>query len=142
MKKYCKVQLSWCGNRTINIEKLVMFSGEFSREIEQKFRVYMNYCTLDYSMCWWDFERWEKEIDFMAMNGINMPLAVIGTEAVWYETLIEYGFSDREALDWISGPATWAWQLMTNIEGYMPPPNNEYVYHRAELGKKILNRCA
>ncbi len=142
LKKYCGVQLSWCGNRSIHIKELTMFSGAFSREIEQKFRVYMNYCTLDYSMCWWDFERWEKEIDFMAMNGINMPLAVIGTEAVWFETLMEYGFSEREALDWISGPATWAWQLMTNIEGYMPPPNKEYVYRRAELGKKILNRCA
>ncbi|MDE5985183.1 MAG: alpha-N-acetylglucosaminidase [Eubacterium sp.] len=140
LKKYCGVQLSWCGNREIRIKELTMFDGEFSREIEQKFRVYMNYCTLDYSMCWWDFSRWEKEIDFMAMNGINMPLAVIGTEAVWYEVLRDYGFSEREALDWISGPAFWAWQLMTNIEGYMPPADKSYVYHRAELGKQILER--
>lgn len=140
LKKYCGVQLSWCGNRAINITELTMFDGVFSREIEQKFRVYMNYCTLDYSMCWWDFSRWEKEIDFMAMNGINMPLAVIGSEAVLYETLLEYGFSEREALDSISGPAFWAWQLMTNIEGYIPPKDKSYVYRRAELGKKILER--
>lgn len=140
LKKYCGVQLSWCGNRTIYITELTMFYGVFSREIEQKFRVYMNYCTLDYSMCWWDFSRWEKEIDFMAMNGINMPLAVIGSEAVLYETLLEYGFSEREALDSISGPAFWAWQLMTNIEGYVPPKDKSYVYRRAELGKKILER--
>lgn len=138
LKKYCGVQLSWCGNRTIHITELTMFDGVFSREIEQKYRVYMNYCTLDYSMCWWDFSRWEKEIDFMAMNGINMPLAVIGSEAVLYETLLEYGFSEREALDSISGPAFWAWQLMTNIEGYIPPKDKSYVYRRAELGKKIL----
>lgn len=140
LKKYCGVQLSWCGNRTVNITELTMFDGVFRREIEQKFRVYMNYCTLDYSMCWWDFSRWEKEIDFMAMNGINMPLAVIGSEAVLYETLLEYGFSEREALDSISGPAFWAWQLMTNIEGYIPPKDKSYVYRRAELGKKILER--
>lgn len=140
LKKYCGVQLSWCGNRAINITELTMFDGVFSREIEQKFRVYMNYCTLDYSMCWWDFSRWEKEIDFMAMNGINMPLVVIGSEAVLYETLLEYGFSEREALDSISGPAFWAWQLMTNIEGYIPPKDKSYVYRRAELGKKILER--
>lgn len=140
LKKYCGVQLSWCGNRAINITELTMFDGVFSREIEQKFRVYMNYCTLDYSMCWWAFSRWEKEIDFMAMNGINMPLAVIGSEAVLYETLLEYGFSEREALDSISGPAFWAWQLMTNIEGYIPPKDKSYVYRRAELGKKILER--
>ena len=96
LKKYCNVQLSWCGNQETHIDKLVMFDGEFKKEIEQKYRVYMNYCTLDYSMCWWDFARWEKEIDFMAMNGINMPLAVVGTEAVWYETLQEFGFTKEE----------------------------------------------
>lgn len=140
LKKYCRVQLSWCGNRSINIDKLVMFNGEYKKEIKQKYRVYMNYCTLDYSMCWWDFSRWEKEIDFMAMNGINMPLAVIGSEAVLYETLIEFGFSEREALDSISGPAFWAWQLMTNITGYLPPPSKQYVYERLELGKRIIER--
>lgn len=140
LKKYCNVQLSWCGNQNINIDALVMFDGEFSKEIEQKYRVYMNYCTLDYSMCWWNFERWEKEIDFMAMNGINMPLAVVGTEAVWYETLLELGFTKEEALNSVSGPAFWAWQLMTNIEGYLPPEDEKYVYERLALGKKILNR--
>lgn len=140
LKEYCDVQLSWCANQEIHISSLVMFDGEFHKEIEQKYRVYMNYCTLDYSMCWWDFERWEKEIDFMAMNGINMPLAVVGTEAVWYETLLQFSFTKKEALDFISGPAFWAWQLMTNIEGYLPPENEKYVYERLELGRKILQR--
>lgn len=140
LKTYCGVQYSWCGNNKINIKTPVMFEGELYKEIKQKYRVYMNYCTLDYTMCWWDFDRWEKEIDFMAMNGINMPLAVIGTEAVWYETLLEFRFSDSEALDTISGPASWAWQLMTNIEGNLPPSDKKYVYERLELGKKILKR--
>lgn len=140
LKEFCNVQLSWCGNQKIHIDSLVMFDGEFSKVIEQKYRVYMNYCTLDYSMCWWDFARWEKEIDFMAMNGINMPLAVVGTEAVWYETLLELGFTKKEALNSVSGPAFWAWQLMTNIEGYLPPESEKYIYERLELGRKILNR--
>lgn len=140
LKKYCNVQLSWCANTEIHLDRLVMFDGEFSKTIEQKYRVYMNYCTLDYSMCWWDFARWEKEIDFMAMNGINMPLAVVGTEAVWYETLLQLGFTKAEALQSVSGPAFWAWQLMTNIEGYLPPQDEKYVYERLRLGKQILNR--
>lgn len=140
LKKYCNVQLSWCSNTEINIDALVDTDGEMSRTIEQKFRVYMNYCTLNYTMSWWDFERWEKEIDFMAMNGINMPLAVVGTEAVWYEALLELGFSEDEALSTVSGPAFWAWQLMTNIEGYLPPKDKKYIYERLELGRKILKR--
>ncbi|MGN0462600.1 MAG: alpha-N-acetylglucosaminidase N-terminal domain-containing protein, partial [Ruminococcus sp.] len=41
LKKYCNVQLSWCANTEINIKNLVMFEGEFSKVIEQKYRVYM-----------------------------------------------------------------------------------------------------
>jgi hypothetical protein len=32
---------------------------------------------------WWDWRRWEKEIDWMALQGINLPLAFTGQEAVW-----------------------------------------------------------
>lgn len=141
LQKYCRVQLSWCGTDSIELDELVMFDGEFSNTIEQKFRVYLNYCTLDYTACWWDFERWEKEIDFMAMNGINMPLCVIGTEAVWYETLLQFGFTKDEALSSVTGPAFWAWHLMTNIDSYLPPKDEKYIYERLELGRKILNRC-
>ncbi len=31
------------------------------------------------SYAWWDWERWEREIDWMALNGINLPLAFTGT---------------------------------------------------------------
>lgn len=82
LQEICHVNLSWNGNREIVIDELVPFNGEIKGEINQKYRVYMNYCTLNYTASWWDFTRWEKEIDFMALNGINMPLAVIGTEAV------------------------------------------------------------
>lgn len=140
LKQICRVQYSWCGNEALQIDAPVAFDGVLQKDIEQKWRVYMNYCTLDYSMCWWDFARWEREIDFMAMNGINMPLCVLGFEAVWYETLLEFGFTKREALDTISGPAFIAWQLMTNIDSYMPPADESYVYARLELGKKVLAR--
>lgn len=140
LKKYCRVQLSWCGNREIKIDKLVMFDGELKKNILQKYRTYLNYCTFDYTMCWWDFDRWEKEIDFMAMNGINMPLCVVGSEAVWYETLLQFGFSKEEALGTVTGPAFWAWHLMTNIDSYMPPKDESYITERLKLGRKILER--
>ena len=39
--------------------------------------------TSSYSYVWWDWARWEREIDWMALNGINLPLAFTGQEAVW-----------------------------------------------------------
>ena len=42
------------------------------------YRYYMNVCTFGYSYVWWGWERWEREIDWMAMNAINIPLAFVG----------------------------------------------------------------
>ena len=50
-----------------------------------------NYCTFNYSASWWNWERWEQEIDFMALNGINMPLSIVGLEGVWYDPSIYSG---------------------------------------------------
>lgn len=35
------------------------------------------------SYVWWDWERWEKEIDWMALQGVNLPLAFTGQETIW-----------------------------------------------------------
>lgn len=140
LRNVCKLDWSWNGNREIKMKELILPVSSVRRVIAQKHRVYMNYCTLCYSMAWWDWSRWEKEIDYMAMKGINMPLTVIGTEAVWFYTLLDFGFSEEESLSFISSNAFWAWQLMTNIEGYQPPKNKKYVDERLKLGKQILER--
>lgn len=44
----------------------------------------MNVCTFGYSYAHWDWKRWEREIDWMALNGINMPLAFVGYLLVFY----------------------------------------------------------
>lgn len=140
LKEYCRVNLSWCGNRTLAVEHCPLPEKRLDGTVLQEYRAYMNYCTICYSASVWDWERWEKEIDFMALNGINMPLTVIGTEAVWYQTLTDLGLSEEEALSCISGPAYWAWQLMTNIDGFLPPPDVTYLRERLKLGRKILAR--
>lgn len=50
-----------------------------------RFRYYQNVCTFSYSAVWWDWPRWQREIDWMALNGINLPLAFTGQEALWQE---------------------------------------------------------
>ncbi|OMO85813.1 Alpha-N-acetylglucosaminidase [Corchorus olitorius] len=44
---------------------------------------YQNAVTSSYSFAWWNWERWEQEIDWMALQGINLPLAFTGQEAIW-----------------------------------------------------------
>lgn len=141
LRKYCKANLSHCGNTSLeDIAEAPLPAEKTEFTVEQDKRVYMNYCTFGYSCAGWDWDRWEKEIDFMAMNGINMPLSVVGSEAVWYYTLRDLGYSETGALSFISGPCFWPWQLMGNIAGYFPVTDAAYIEKRAELGKKIIDR--
>ena len=140
LKECCHVNLSHCGNTTLHVQEAPLPTAKTRRVVPQEKRAYLNYCTFAYSMAWWDWEKWEKEIDFMAMNGINLPLSVVGSEAVWYYTLRDLGYSEKGALSCLSGPAFWPWQLMTNLDGYFALTELAYIEARVELGKKIIDR--
>ncbi len=141
LKTFCGVNLSHCGNTVLpEILEAPLPTLPIRQVIAQEKRAYLNYCTFGYSMAWWGWEEWEREIDFMAMNGINLPLSVVGSEAVWYYTLREIGYSEQGALSYLSGPSFWAWQLMTNLDSYFSLTDVAYIEARAELGKKIIDR--
>ena len=89
LKEYCKVNMSWCGDQMDLPDSLPLPAEEFNGTINAKWRVYLNYCSFSYSAAWWDWERWQRELDFMAMNGINMPLSIVGLEGVWYNDKLE-----------------------------------------------------
>ncbi|MCM1108058.1 MAG: alpha-N-acetylglucosaminidase C-terminal domain-containing protein [Clostridium sp.] len=104
------------------------------------YRYYLNYCTFSYSMAFWTWERWEQEIDWMALRGINMPLALVGADVVWRNVLLELGYTDTEINDFVAGPGFQAWWLMNNMEGW-GGPNKSWWYERQEkLAKNILTR--
>lgn len=44
---------------------------------------YMNVCTYGYSLAFVPWDYWVKHIDWMALNGINVPLAFVGQEWLW-----------------------------------------------------------
>lgn len=104
------------------------------------YRYYFNYCTFSYSMAFWTWERWQKEIDWMALHGINLPLSLVGMDVVWKNVLTELGYNKKEINDFIAGPGFQAWWLMNNLEGW-GGANPDWWYERQEvLAKNILNR--
>ena len=137
LKNVLKANISWCGKR-VDISAGMPLPGFERRVIEQKYRVYMNYCTHSYSASWWNWDRWEYEIDMMVINGINMPLAITGTEAVWYATLRDLDYTAAEARDFLGGPAFFAWQWMTNLEHHGGPLPLSWIEQSTVLGKRIL----
>ena len=77
-------QISWTGDSLKNIKnkKLPPLKAPIKRISKLQYSYYMNTCTHSYSTSWWDWSRWEREIDWMALNGINLPLAFTGLEYV------------------------------------------------------------
>lgn len=43
-----------------------------------RIRYFSNVCTFSYSFVWWDWERWERHIDWLALQGFNLPLVQVG----------------------------------------------------------------
>jgi alpha-N-acetylglucosaminidase len=103
-------------------------------------RYALNYCTYNYTMSFWQWEDWEKELDWMALNGVNLMLAPGGTEAVWQKTLQDLSYSDMEIRAFLPGPAFNAWWLMGNLEGWGGPVSDQLIQHAATLQQKVLKR--
>lgn len=103
-------------------------------------RYYLNYCTYSYSMAFWDWARWEREIDWMALHGVNLVLDITGMETVWYNLLQRLGYTPEEAGRFIAGPAFLAWWHMNNLEGWGGPNPEAWYAERADLHRRIAAR--
>ena len=140
LKYFCRRQVSWNHFDVDLPDPLPAVTEKVRRETAYNDRSYMNYCTFSYTAAFWDWDRWQKEIDWMALHGITMPLAVTGQEAVWYNTLLRFGMTDEEIRQFLCGPAFFAWQWMTNIESWGGPLPRSWIDRSVELGRKIVER--
>ncbi|XP_016681955.1 alpha-N-acetylglucosaminidase isoform X3 [Gossypium hirsutum] len=103
---------------------------------------YQNVVTSSYSYVWWDWERWEKEIDWMALQGINLPLAFSGQEAIWQKVFMGFNISMEDLNDFFGGPAFLAWARMGNLHTWGGPLSKNWLKQQLVLQKKILSRMA
>ena len=103
-------------------------------------RYFFNYCTFAYSTPWWDWDQWEKLIDWMALQGINLPLAVTGQEAVWLAIGKRFGMTDAEIEDFLAGPPYLPFQWMGCLDSFGKVLPRNWVQKRIELQQKILSR--
>lgn len=95
LRYYCKAYPGAWDNRrvgqratgrqleTVDPARLPRVSSTLRRHSAVHWRYYMNICTASYSMAWWDWVRWEEELDWMALSGINLALAQTGQEYIW-----------------------------------------------------------
>lgn len=140
LKYYAGIQLTWNDMQADLPEALPKVPHPERHETNLGLRYDFNYCTYSYTMAFWDWARWEKEIDWMALHGINLPLAAVGQECVWRNMLLQLGYTKDEINRFIAGPAFLAWWAMNNLEGWGGPNPDSWYEQQEALQKKILKR--
>lgn len=140
LKHQTNSHYSWEDRRIQDVSSWIIPDQPIKKQSSFLYSYYLNYCTYNYTMAFWDWERWEREIDWMALNGVNLPLAMLGTEKVMKNTLQRLNVPDSTITKFLPGPAFNAFWLMGNLDGWGGPVSDEYMDQQVELQKKILNR--
>ena len=141
LRNFCDVTVSWYATDRVQCPEVMPLPEEVVRvQSRTPNRFFLNYCTFGYTMPWWKWEDWERFIDWMALNGVNMPLANTGQEAVWQKVWRSHGLTDEQIRAYFTGPAHLPWHRMSNIDHFDGPLPQNWIDSQARLQKKILKR--
>ncbi len=141
LNRYCKVTVSWYADVPVLLPKTlpdVPVPEQVTARVPQRF--FLNYCTWGYTMPFWQWRDWERLIDWMALNGVNLPLAITGQEAVWYNVWTKLGMSDKQVRSYFTGPSYLPWHRMANIDGWCGPLPKEWLDGQTALQQRIVER--
>jgi len=139
LRNACNCQVTWSGSHLDLPSQLPDYLR--TRVVTPyRYRQFYNVCTFGYTTVWWDWKRWEKEIDWMALHGISMPLAMTGQEAVWQKVWESMGLTGQDLDGFFTGPAFLPWHRMGNVNGHGGPLPQGWIDGQASLQKKILAR--
>lgn len=136
LKYYCKVNICQVGDQAKMPMNIVPIDGTVFKETKARVRYSYNYCTLSYSMAFWGEKEWQNELDWLALNGVNVVLDATAQEEVWRRFLTSIGYTHDEVLRFIAGPAYYAWAYMANLSGFGGPVHDSWFYDRTELARK------
>jgi len=140
LKYYCHRSISHMGDNMGPFGKLPMLDKPVHIEGIAEYRYALNYCTYNYTMSFYNWSDWQRELDYMALNGVNLMLIANGQEAVWETVLDELGYNQKQIDDFITGPAFNAWWLMGNIQGWGGPMTRKEIAGRAQLVQQMIQR--
>ena len=140
LKYFAGIHLTWNQMQAKLPEVLPAVTRKERHETDLTLRYAFNYCTFSYSMAFWDWKRWERELDWLCLHGVNLPLAIVGEECVWRNMLLKLGYSDEEVGRFIAGPAFLAWWAMNNLEGWGGPLPQSWYERQEKLQRQILAR--
>ncbi|KAK0609137.1 Alpha-N-acetylglucosaminidase [Lasiodiplodia hormozganensis] len=118
-------------------------NGTLSGASTVPWRYHFNTVTFSYTTAFWNWTDWELELDWLALRGVNLPLAWVGVERIIYDVFSEIGLTHSEISSFFSGPAFQAWNRFGNIQGSWPPGSElpmSWIDGQFALQKRIVRR--
>ena len=141
LKNFCNTRVSWYASDPVEMPSaLPLPESKIQASAKCSNRFFLNYCTFGYTMPYWKWSDWERLIDWMALNGVNMPLAITGQESIWYKVWTDMGLTDEQICSYFTGPAHLPWHRMSNVDYWQSPLPESWLENQEELQKKILKR--
>lgn len=139
LREACNSMVTWSGSN-INIPaKFPDYNSTVSYS-PYSLRYFLNVCTFGYTAPYWDWNRWEKEIDLMALHGVNMPLASVASEAIAERVWLKMGLTKDETRQFFTGGAYLPWHRMGNLNTWDGPLSDSWMNDQLVLQHKIINR--
>ena len=139
LKYVAHVQISPNGDR-IGLAPLPLPRAVIEKSTPYAYRLALNENVDGYTSPYWDWPRWQREIDVLALSGINAVLLERGTDSVLYRTFRDAGYSDAAIRGWLAEPAHQNWQLMGNLCCYAGPMSRALLQKRLASAQKIAAR--
>ena len=140
LKYVCHTTVSWRVSNPVVMPDVLPPTKRIAQTARCDKRFFLNYCTYGYTLPWFTWTDWERLIDWMALNGINMPLANTGIEEIVYRVYTGLGMSDEEIRSFFTGPAHLPWHRMSNIDKWQGPLPQSWLKGQLALQKKIVAR--
>ncbi|CAN5583282.1 alpha-N-acetylglucosaminidase [soil metagenome] len=139
LRSACNRAVHWDTDLPLHIDTLPSAPHtELTARVDEQYM--LNFCTFSYTMPYWGWDEWEREIDWMALHGITMPLAVTGHEAVMHAVLTSLGISSDRALSFLGSPSYIPFAYMGCLEGESPAMDLAWLERQRALGRRILER--
>lgn len=140
LQNVAHMQISPNGDQIRSATKLPAPPAPIEESSPYSIRYALNENSDGYSTPYWDWPRWQREIDVLAASGINTVLVERATDMVLYRTFRDFGYSDSEIRHWITQPAHQNWQLMGNMCCFDEPISMQLLNKRMQSAQQIVSR--
>lgn len=139
LKEACHAMKTWSGE---HIELPEIWPDYIAKKqtTPYSYRYFLNVCTYGYTTPYWNWDRWEKEIDWMALRGVNMPLATVASEAIAERVWLRMGLTKEEIRAFFTAPAHLPWHRMGNLNTWDGPLSDKWQESQIEMQHLIINR--